>query len=263
MIDINDFPGERIERDWDWWSNFLQREYYSGPTERRGWDAAAADVAHAVDLAPGMRVLDLGCGAGEMLFRLAMRGADVVGVEQSPTLVDYCRRRAAELGVAATFIAASMFEFEPDAPFDVVLSLNTSLGYGTDEQNRALIARVARWLRPGGVFYLDVASADAAESFGQWGDELAGGTFFVDNSYDADERMMISAPYWVGPNEETLYYASEPERVRLYLRSEIESLMTASGLRPTRLLRAMGRRFNQDPSQIMTTWVARRTEGHA
>lgn len=257
-IDINDFHGTRIEKDWDWWSGFLQREYYSNESEKRGWDAAAADVAHVVELEPGMRVLDLGSGGGEMLYRLAMRGADVVGVEQSRTLVEHCRRRAAELGVAATFVEASMFDYDADAPFDVVLSLNTSLGYGSDEQNRDLIRRIARWLEPGGAYLLDVASADAAESFGQWGDELSGGSLIVDNHYDEAERMMVSAPFWLDPEGTTLYFAPEPERVRLYLREEIEELMRETGLQPTRLRRAMGRRFNQDDSQILTTWLARR-----
>lgn len=257
-IDIHDFPGQRIEKDWDWWSHFLQREYYSSPSEGRGWDAAAADIARTLDVRPGIRVLDLGTGAGEMLYRLAMRGANVVGVEQSASLVEHCRLHASELGVAATFVDASMFDFEPDDTFDVVLSLNTSFGYGSDEENRALIGKIARWLKPGGALFLDAASADAAESFGQWGDELAGGTLFVDNTYDVEHRTMISAPYWVSPDEEALYYAAEPERVRLYRREDIESLMIAAGLRPTRLRRAMGRRFNQDDAQILTTWVARR-----
>lgn len=257
-IDIDDFPGARIEKSWDWWSDFLQREYYSSPSEHAGWDAAAADVAHALELLPGMRVLDLGSGAGEMLYRLAMRGADVVGVEQSATLVGHCRRRAAELGVAATFVDASMFDYAPDAPFEAILSLNTSFGYGSDEQNRDLIGKIAGWLTPGGAFLLDVASADVAESFGQWGDELAGGSLIVDNVYDTETRTMISAPYWMSGDGETLYYAPEPERVRLYRREEIESLMRDAGLRPQRLRRAMGRRFNQDDRQILTTWIARR-----
>ena len=257
-VDVNDFPGQRVEQDWDWWSNFLQREYYSSASERRGWDAAAADVARAVDLRPGARVLDLGCGAGEMIYRLALRGADVVGVEQSASLVAHCRTSAAERGVPATFIEASMFDLEPDGTFDVVLSLNTSFGYGSDAQNRELIGRVRQWLRPGGQFYLDVASSDAAEAFGQWGDDLAGGTLIVDNHYDEDERVMISAPYWITSDEQTIYYAREPERVRLYSRAEIEKLFNDCGMEHERLRRAMGRRFNQDESQIMTTWLARR-----
>lgn len=256
-IDINAFPGERIEKDWDWWSNFLQREYYSGPSEKRGWDAAAIDVASATSMQPGARVLDLGCGAGEMLYRLAMRGADAIGVEQSASLVAHCRSRAIEIGVAATFIDASMFAYEPDTSFDIILSLNTSFGYGSDEQNRALIASIGRWLSPGGVFYLDVASADEAEAFGQWSDDLAGGTFCVDNTYDENERMMISAPYWFADEATALYCAREPERVRLYLREEIEEMLGDAGLHSTRLRRAMGRPFTQDASQMMTTWLAK------
>lgn len=42
-------------------------------------------------LRPGMKVLDLGCGAGRLLFLAAKSGADVVGYELNPILVPWVR----------------------------------------------------------------------------------------------------------------------------------------------------------------------------
>jgi|GEM_PF-1956279 len=256
--DISFIEGAPIEKDWGWWSYFLQRYYYGSPEELPNWNAASAAVAGAIDLKPGMRVLDLGSGCGEMAMQLAMRGADALGVEQSEPLVEYCREQAAARGVTAQFAAADMFAYQPDGLFDAVISLNTSFGYGTDQQNRDLVAAIGRWLRPGGVFYCDLVSADRAEAFGCWNDEVAGGRFIVDNSYDAEAHIMTSYPTWVAPDNKTIYIAESPEVVRLYTRSAMEKMMRDAGMTPRRLDKAMGRRFKQTDDQMLTTWIARR-----
>jgi SAM-dependent methyltransferase len=254
-------PGQdNIPKDWDWWSDFLQREYYGGPSERSGWEAAAKDVARAAGLVPGMRVLDLGSGCGEMALRLALMGAESVGVEQSTTLVEHCQRAARDRGLAARFLAADMFTYEPDGKFDLILSLNTSFGYGSDDENRALIGRIASWLKPGGALYLDLITADNAEEFGVWSDSLAGGTFIVDNSYDQQRKVMTSYPAWISPDRETVFVATSPEIVRLYGRADLERMMLDAGLAPRRLRRAMGRQEEQDDDDMMTTWLAMRDE---
>jgi len=46
----------------------------------------------------GKRVLEVGCGVGRETVELAMRGAQVVASDLSPTLVDRARRRASESG---------------------------------------------------------------------------------------------------------------------------------------------------------------------
>jgi SAM-dependent methyltransferase len=256
--DISFIQGEYIEKDWDWWSNFLQREYYGAADELDAWKATAVSIAHELELGPGTRMLDLGSGCGEIVLQLALRGVDAMGVEQSTSLVEHCRDLARRRGVAAAFVAADMFAFEPDGLFDAVISINTSLGYGTDEQNRALIARIGSWLKPGGRFFCDLISSDCAEAFGTWSDEVAGGRFLVDNSYDAENRVMTSHPTWVSPDETTVYTATSPEVVRLYSRADMEEMMRAAGMVPRRLDRAMGRKFVQDDGQMLTTWSARK-----
>ncbi|MEP7218834.1 MAG: class I SAM-dependent methyltransferase, partial [Bacteroidota bacterium] len=157
-----------------------------------------------------------------------------------------------------TFISADMFTFEPEGNFDTILSLNTSFGYGTAEQNRELIGRIGRWLKPGGIFYCDLISSDRAEAFGCWNDTVAGGQFVVDNSYDADQHIMTSFPTWIAPDNQTIYTAEVPEVVRLYSRADMEEMMRNAGMTPQRQERAMGRRFRQTDEQMLTTWIANR-----
>lgn len=251
--------GPRVEvRDWNWWSWFLQREYYGNEAEQKTWERAAADVARSVGIQPGMRVLDLGSGCGEMILRLALFGTEVTGIEHSEALVEHCRALAARRGIAATFIAGDMFTFEPTGEFDLILSLNTSFGYGNDQQNRKLIDAAGRWLKPGGTLYLDLITADYAEAFGHWTDTVSGGTLIVDNSYDEERQVMTSYPTWVTPDESLAFTVMEPEVVQLYTRAALEEMMRTAGMEPRRLVRAMGRRFKQDEDQMLTTWIARK-----
>lgn len=255
--DLSFVEGEQIEKDWSWWSNFLQREYYGGPEEETGWKVAAGAVAAAVELQDDMSALDLGSGCGEMVMQLARRGARAFGIEQSLPLVEHCRREANSRGLQAEFIPADMFTFEPEQTFDLILSLNTSFGFGSDEQNRALIGKIGRWLKPGGIFYLDLITADCAEEFGTWNDELDGGRLVVDNTYDQKRRLMISYPTWVSPDN-TIYTVDRPEIVQLYLRADIEEMMEAADMAPARQRQAMGRRYHQSDDQMQTTWISRK-----
>ncbi|MBI1354496.1 MAG: methyltransferase domain-containing protein [Acidobacteria bacterium] len=57
--------------------------------------------------APGMRLLDLGCGTGEDALAFAADGCEVEGVDVSPAMVELARRRAADAGLEerAAFLA--------------------------------------------------------------------------------------------------------------------------------------------------------------
>jgi len=81
-------------------------------------------------LEPGVRVLDLCCGKGELLCTWSRdHGVTGVGVDISPTFLDAARARAAELGVARSieFVEADARHFRPaDPPFEVVACIGAT-----------------------------------------------------------------------------------------------------------------------------------------
>jgi len=81
-----------------------------------------------LDVSPNERVADFFCGIGNFTLPIARRGAGVIGIEGSPTLVLRAEQNAARNGLAsrATFRVANIFEFTPDdfealGPLDKVL----------------------------------------------------------------------------------------------------------------------------------------------
>ncbi|HSW17257.1 MAG TPA: class I SAM-dependent methyltransferase [Ramlibacter sp.] len=60
------------------------------------------DIVRQAGIAPGMKVLDLGCGDGTTAIPAAKLGADVLGVDIASNLVAAGNRRAAQAGLAAT-----------------------------------------------------------------------------------------------------------------------------------------------------------------
>lgn len=96
----------------------------------------------------GRRVLDVGCGDGNLVCATASRGADVTGIDPDPSMLDAARARATSAGFSATFLEGQVecLPF-PDFAFDVVVSV-TVLCFVQDAQ--AAIREMARVLRPGG-----------------------------------------------------------------------------------------------------------------
>src|SRR3984957_5197559 len=73
----------------------------------------------------GMRVLDVGCGVGRWSRLLAARGAQVTGVDLSPTMIGEARRRAAGAGLAerCRFVVADLAQLELGERFDLILGV--------------------------------------------------------------------------------------------------------------------------------------------
>lgn len=97
---------------------------------------------------PGERILDLGCGDGQLTARLMTAGAQVEGVDASPAMVAAARSR----GVTAREGNAEALPY-PDRAFDAVFS-NAALHWVRNQD--AMLTEVHRVLKPGGRFVAEM-----------------------------------------------------------------------------------------------------------
>jgi SAM-dependent methyltransferase len=114
------------------------------------------------NIAPGMRVLDAGCGYGRNLVHLLREGCEVFAVDASAEGVEHVRALAAELAPtlpASNFQVGVIEKLEfPDNFADVVLC-NSVLHFARDDQHfLAMVSELWRVLRPGGMLFCRLGS---------------------------------------------------------------------------------------------------------
>ncbi len=105
-------------------------------------------VIERIDPKPGERFLDAATGTGAVAILAARRGADVVGQDIAPVLIDTARERAAEEGVSVQFEVGDAEDMSyDDASFDVVTS---TCGVMFAPDHEAVAGELGRVVRPGG-----------------------------------------------------------------------------------------------------------------
>jgi tellurite methyltransferase len=146
-------------------------------------------------IAPGMRVLDAGCGAGRNLVYLLRSGYEVFAADPDERAIAALRRMAATL---APHLPADRFRVEPveamsfpDACAEVVLS-NAVLHFADDDvQFEAMLRGTWRTLAAGGLFFCRLASLIGMENRAR---RIAGRRFALPDGserYLVDEAMLL------------------------------------------------------------------------
>lgn len=87
-------------------------------------EGAAREFVERLDLKPGMRVLDVACGSGNLAVFAAQKGAEVTGVDIASNLVEAARKRAAAEGLNIRFDEGDAEQLPyDDESFDVVMTM--------------------------------------------------------------------------------------------------------------------------------------------
>jgi 2-polyprenyl-3-methyl-5-hydroxy-6-metoxy-1,4-benzoquinol methylase len=120
-----------------------------------------------LDVRPGTRVLDVGCGVGRWSCLLAARGAQVTGIDISPTMIGVARRRAAtqRLGERCRFLVQDLATLVTGERFELVLGV-TVLQHILDPValRSALTCIVDHIAEDGRLVLLEAAPARAARA---------------------------------------------------------------------------------------------------
>ena len=102
-----------------------------------------------INLKPGTKVLDVACGTGNQSIPAARAGADVIGLDLAPNLLEQARKRAAAENLKIEFIEGDAEKLPYDAArFDVVMSM---FGAMFAPRPEVVAAELLRVCRPGGL----------------------------------------------------------------------------------------------------------------
>lgn len=109
---------------------------------------AVSERIHGYSSAGGLKVLDVGCGNGYVLFHYARNGAEVTGVDLTAIAVDLSRKRFALGGLVGTFVEIDGEHLPfPDDYFDIVCSMGVLHHISTPQ---TIVDEIYRVLKPGG-----------------------------------------------------------------------------------------------------------------
>lgn len=192
---------------------------------------------HALRLAglrPGMRVLDIGCGPGDVSFiaaRLVGPTGSVLGVDAAPEMIELARARAAEQGLPAVrFTQSAIDAIALDEPVDAVIG-RLILMHLPDPA--ATLRHLSSFVRPGGVIAFsenDITGAHSVPEMPLFGQVTAGivrafeamglsvrfgttlHTVFSDAGLGAP-RLTLGTPIGTADDTDILAYAAEVWRL--------------------------------------------------
>lgn len=184
-------------------------------------------AARCLEVEPGRRLLDLGCGNGRHMVHLLRNCPDVVGLDYSAELLGMARGL---LGAAGRLIRGDMRRIPLGTAFDAVTNFFTSFGYfRTEGEDLAVLREVARVLKAGGRFFMDYLNAVCVENtlVPQSDREYKGYAIRERRWIDQGRRRVNkTTEAWLGGKPAGRWH----ESVRLYVESDLRDMLEEAGI---------------------------------
>lgn len=236
--------------DWNTWSKipwddpaFSERMLENHLSQEHDWASRTTAVIDEQvafinkQLPKSADILDLGCGPGLYTERFQALGHRCTGVDFSPASIRYAKTRSG--GGHIDYALCDVRQYQPEKAFDAVLLLFGEINVFPRAEASAILARMARCLRPGGKIFLEVHTFDAVREAGHlpatW-QSFEKGLFSdkphlcLEEHFWNDARHAAMSRYFVidAESSASTEYSSQ---MQAYSDKEYEALFHAAGLR--------------------------------
>lgn len=153
------------------------------------WAEYLAAILREYGIEDGL-VLDLGCGTGSMTEKMAAKGYDMIGVDNSGEMLEIAMEKKEKSGWDILYLMQDMREFELYGTVRGVISACDSVNYITDEKELEQVFRlVNNYLDPEGIFIFDFNTEyKYREILGQQtiAENRENNSFIWENDYDEE-----------------------------------------------------------------------------
>ena len=184
-------------------------------------------------------IAELGCGTGSMTELLAAEGYDMIGIDNSPDMLEVAQEKRVESGLDILYLMQDMREFELYGTVRAVVSICDCMNYILEEEELLQVFRlVNNYLDPQGIFIFDFNTEYKYR-------EVLGNQVIAE---DRDECSFIWENYYnhtsmINEYELTLF-VREDEEASLYRKYQESHFQKAYTLREMRgLLEKAGLKF--------------------
>ncbi|MDD6402139.1 MAG: class I SAM-dependent methyltransferase [Lachnospiraceae bacterium] len=180
-------------------------------------------------------VAELGCGTGNITEILASLGYDMIGIDNSDTMLDIANEKKYENESNSLYLLQDMREFELYGTVAAIVSICDSINYITEPKDLLQVFKlVNNYLDPKGVFIFDfntrhyykdiVANSTIAEDR----DDIS---FIWDNYYDVETDINeLTLNLFIQKQDDIYRKYQELHLQRGYTLDEIKELISSSGL---------------------------------
>ena len=186
------------------------------------WSRHILNLAERYDVKVN-KILELACGTGSMILRLASMGYQIIGVDRSKSMLDLAQEKLTNAGIDAPLLEGMMESFSHlglAKDFDLIACLYDSLNYILEEEGVTQCFEEANLhLRPGGAFIFDVTSEyNLLHNFAgyTYAENFEEASYIWENEYNLAEKLCKSKVTIFTHVDDRYYKHVEMHKQRVY-----------------------------------------------
>jgi len=215
----------------DWWKPFFLEGWQQVQNEPK----TAAHTFEECDFLEGvtgragpLQMLDVPCGNGRIAVELAARGHAVTGVDFNSSMIENAQQRAQQRETEVTWHITDMRDMPYAEHFDLVACIYGSFGYFDQKGDRAFVQAVAKALKKGGLFVLDVHVMETllpvfqAKGFERFGEKVI---VLQERQFNPAEGRIEVLWTLIKDHDASQHYST----IRLYSYRELTALLADHG----------------------------------